>query len=55
VWLRTGPGTGTLVTRENWPTIPDGRRRVIREWQEVSRRISDGSYLPAHKQDGTWQ
>ena len=46
---------GTLVTRENWPTIPDGRRRVIREWQEVSRRISDGSYLPAHKQRGTWQ
>jgi uncharacterized SAM-binding protein YcdF (DUF218 family) len=46
---------GTLVTRENWPKIPDGRRRVIREWQEVSRRISDGSYLPTHKRDGTWQ
>jgi uncharacterized SAM-binding protein YcdF (DUF218 family) len=46
---------GTLVTRENWPAIPDGRRRVIREWQEVSRRISDGSYLPAHKQDSAWQ
>jgi uncharacterized SAM-binding protein YcdF (DUF218 family) len=46
---------GTLVTRENWPKIPDGRRRVTREWQEVSRRIRDGSYLPAHKQGGTWQ
>jgi uncharacterized SAM-binding protein YcdF (DUF218 family) len=46
---------GTLVTRENWPKIADGRRRVIREWQEVSRRLGDGSYLPAHKQDGTWQ
>jgi uncharacterized SAM-binding protein YcdF (DUF218 family) len=46
---------GTLVTRENWPQIPDGRRRVIREWQEVSRRISDGGYLPAQKRDGTWQ
>jgi hypothetical protein len=28
---------------------------VIREWQEVSRRISDGSYLPVQKRDGTWQ
>jgi hypothetical protein len=45
----------TLVTRENWPSIPDGRRRVIREWEEVTRRLSDGSYLPAHKQDSTWQ
>ena len=46
---------GTLVTRENWPKIPDGRRRVMREWQEVSRRLSDGTYLPTHKLDGTWQ
>jgi len=46
---------GTLVTRENWPKIPDGKRHVIREWQEVSRRISDGSYLPVQKRDGTWQ
>lgn len=44
---------GTLVTRESWPKIPGGRRRVIREWQEVSRRISDGSYLPAQKHDST--
>jgi uncharacterized SAM-binding protein YcdF (DUF218 family) len=46
---------GTLVTRDNWPAIPDGNRRVIREWQEVTRRIGDGSYLPARKHDGTWQ
>jgi uncharacterized SAM-binding protein YcdF (DUF218 family) len=46
---------GTLVTRQNWPDIPDGRRRVIREWQEVTRRLSDGSYLPAHKHDSRWQ
>ena len=26
---------GALVTRDNWPKSPDGRRRVIREWQEV--------------------
>lgn len=46
---------GTLVTRQNWPGIPDGRRRVIREWHEVTRRLNDGSYLPAHKHDGTWR
>jgi uncharacterized SAM-binding protein YcdF (DUF218 family) len=45
---------GTLVTRENWPKIPDGNRRVVREWQEVTRRIGDGSYLPAHKLAGVW-
>lgn len=46
---------GTLVTRESWPKIPDGKRRVLREQQEVSRRIADGSYLPAEKRDGMWQ
>jgi DUF218 domain len=45
---------GTLVTRDNWPSSPDGRRRVIRESQEVPRRIADGSYLPAVKKDGAW-
>jgi len=45
---------GMLVTRESWPKIPDGKRRVIRERQEVARRIDDGSYLPAEKRDGMW-
>ncbi len=45
---------GTLVTRESWPDIPDGRRRVIRESQEVPRLVAEGSYLPARKKDGTW-
>ena len=45
---------GTLVTRESWPDIPDGRRRVIRESREVPRRVAEGSYLPAQKKDGTW-
>ena len=31
--------SGALVTRDSWPKNPDGRRRVIREWQEVSRRV----------------
>jgi hypothetical protein len=45
---------GALVTRDNWPSSPDGRRRVIRESQEVPRRIAEGSYLPAVKKDGAW-
>jgi hypothetical protein len=46
---------GALVTRDNWPKSPDGRRRVIREWQEVPRRISDGSYCEAVKSGGVWR
>jgi hypothetical protein len=46
---------GTLVTRESWPKIPDGKRRVLREQQEVSQRIADGSYLPAEKRHGMWR
>jgi uncharacterized SAM-binding protein YcdF (DUF218 family) len=44
---------GQLVTRDSWPTIPDGRRRVLREAEEVPRRITD-SYLPAVRKDGAW-
>jgi uncharacterized SAM-binding protein YcdF (DUF218 family) len=44
-----------LVTRENWAKSPDGRRRVIREWQEVPRRVSDGSYREAVKAGGAWR
>lgn len=46
---------GSPVTRESWPAIPDGRRRVIREWQEVPRRVGDGTYRPAAKVRGTWR
>ena len=45
---------GALVTRESWPKIPDGRRRVIRESQEVPRRVADGSYRAATKANGAW-
>lgn len=44
-----------LVTRESWPKIPDGRRRVIRESHEVPRRVADGSYRAAMKADGAWR
>jgi hypothetical protein len=44
-----------LVTRANWPKIPDGHRRVIRESQEVPRRVADGSYTAATKTDDAWR
>jgi acetyl esterase/lipase len=46
---------GALVTRSNWASSPDGRRRVIRESREVPRRVADGSYRPAYKADGAWR
>ena len=46
---------GQPVTRQTWPDIPDGRRRVIREAQEVARRIAEGSYIPAVKKDSAWR
>jgi DUF218 domain len=46
---------GTLVTRTNWPQSPDGRRRVLRESQEVPRRVSEGTYRAVQKTDGAWQ
>jgi hypothetical protein len=45
---------GQLVTRAAWPAIPDGRRRVIREWEEVSRRVADGSLAGASLASGAW-
>jgi uncharacterized SAM-binding protein YcdF (DUF218 family) len=45
---------GALVTRDNWPKSTDGRRRVIREWQEIPRRIAEGSYRDAAKTNRAW-
>jgi uncharacterized SAM-binding protein YcdF (DUF218 family) len=44
-----------LVTRESWPKNLDGRRRVIRESQEVPRRVAGGSYRAATKVTGVWR
>jgi len=46
---------GVPVTRDSWPDIPDGRRRVVRESQEIPRRVADGSYRAAEKADGAWR
>ena len=45
---------GAPVTRDNWPDIPDGRRRIVRESREVPRRVADGSFHAAQKADGAW-
>jgi len=46
---------GAAVSRLNWPSHPDGRRRVIREWQEVPRRVTDGSFRAIDRTDGCWR
>lgn len=46
---------GSPVTRADWPLIPGGKRRVIREWEEVSRRVCDGSFESADLVDGAWR
>lgn len=46
---------GSPVTRTNWPANPDGERRVLREYQEVPRRIADGSFKDAHIIGGAWR
>jgi uncharacterized SAM-binding protein YcdF (DUF218 family) len=45
---------GQLVTRSSWPTSPAGSRRVVREREEVSRRVADGSFAPASITSGAW-
>lgn len=46
---------GTAVTRENWPDLPDGRRRVIRESEEIPRRIAAGDFASADIVDSAWR
>jgi hypothetical protein len=46
---------GTPVTRTNWPRNPEGKRRVIRERQEVLRRINDGTFKAASLTNGAWR
>jgi uncharacterized SAM-binding protein YcdF (DUF218 family) len=47
--------SGIPVTRENWPSHPDGRRRVLREWHEIPRRVAEGSFADANLVDGAWR
>ncbi|MBF8188681.1 YdcF family protein [Nonomuraea sp. K274] len=45
---------GKPVTRTSWPDNADGRRQVIREWEEVPRRVAEGGFKDAHISDGAW-
>jgi uncharacterized SAM-binding protein YcdF (DUF218 family) len=47
--------SGVPVTRTNWVSHPGGTRRVIREWDEVRRRVSDGSYKELNLINGAWR
>jgi uncharacterized SAM-binding protein YcdF (DUF218 family) len=45
---------GLPVTRDAWPAIPGGRRRVLREWEEVPRRVADGTLAAVSLDGGAW-
>lgn len=47
--------SGVPITRENWIEHPDGKRRVIREWQEVQRRVADGSFKELNRTGDAWR
>jgi hypothetical protein len=46
---------GQPVTRTSWPRIPGGERRVIREWEEVRRRVANGTFTDTTRADGAWR
>jgi uncharacterized SAM-binding protein YcdF (DUF218 family) len=46
---------GQTVTRTAWPFIPEGRRRIVREWEEVPRRVCDGTFKDATIVEGAWR
>ncbi len=46
---------GSPVTRDNWPLNAEGKRRVVREWQEVPRRVAQGDFSDAALIDGAWR
>lgn len=43
---------GKPVTRADWVHLPDGKRRVIREWEESGRRVREGSFRDVRRADG---
>lgn len=47
--------SGAPITRQNWPDTDERRKKVIRERDEVARKVNDGTYLPARVVDGAWR
>lgn len=43
------------ITRINWQQSAEGKRRVIREHEEVSRRVKDGSFATSTRAGGGWR
>jgi uncharacterized SAM-binding protein YcdF (DUF218 family) len=46
---------GNLVTRRSWAAVPGGRRRVMREWEEIPRRVAMGEFAAVKLIDGAWR
>ncbi|RAY11884.1 hypothetical protein DPM19_28365 [Actinomadura craniellae] len=46
--------SGQATTRDNWHQIPDGERRVLREWNEVRLRIENGSLHDTTRVNPGW-
>jgi len=46
---------GVPITRANWSTHPQGRRRVLREHEEVQRRVAAGEWRDVARIDGAWK
>ncbi|WP_428986026.1 YdcF family protein [Streptomyces pyxinae] len=44
-----------VVDRTSWPSIPEGRRRVVREWEEIPRRVTEGSFTVLRRINGAWK
>jgi hypothetical protein len=47
--------SGAAITRQNWPDTDERRKKVIRERDDVARKVGDGTYLPATIVDGAWR
>lgn len=45
---------GEHISRRNWWQHPGGRPRVLREHEEVSRRVRDGSFADTELKGGSW-
>jgi hypothetical protein len=47
--------SGSAITRQNWTDTDERRQKVIRERDEVARKVNDGTYRPAKLVDGAWR
>lgn len=47
--------SGSPITRTNWMEHPEGKRKVVREWREVSEHIADGSLADLRLVAGQWR